>query len=443
MPYHDPTYGGALLGEQLTAIYAASLDAIITFDRAGVILTANEGATEMFGYGPGELKGRRLGELMPEEYRAAEASALARDGASTLTRLLDRIVKREGVRKDGSTVPFTAFVHRLTEVPPERYIIVAEDMTAVSKAHRRILQLHEELLTANRTLETQVQERTQQLERSIKAVAEANRKLALEIREREAIAQTLQRREIQLERLLFKERELSELRSRFVSMASHEFRTPLTAMLSSVEVLAMATDEPSAIFEKHVGRIRQNITHLRHVLEDFLQVGKLDVKGVDLRVGALDLRTFLGEVVQDARVGAEPEREIRLTFLGDPGTVRHADNGLRVIVTNLVGNAVKYSPADTPIDVEVARLPPDGDAGERLRIRVTDRGRGIPEEDRAFLFERFFRAANTDNVKGTGLGLHISRQYAEAMRGRIDVADNPEGRGTRFTATLPYALAPD
>ena len=438
MPYRDPTHGEALLKEQLSAIYTASLDAIITFDRGGTILTANEGANEMFGYGPGELKGMRLLDLMPGEYREAEAAALERRGTSTMIELLDRIVKREGVRKDGEPVPFTAFVHLLTEIPPERYIVVAEDMTAVSKAHRRILQLHEEVMSTNRNLEALVQERTGQLESSIKAVAEANRQLALEVREREAITQTLQRREIQLERLLFRERELSELRSRFVSMASHEFRTPLTAMLSSVEVLSMTNEERSPIFEKHVGRIRTNIAHLRSILEDFLQLGKLDVKGVDLRITEIDFPVFFEEQIQDLRVASSPGQEIRLSCEGDLGTTRHSDNGLRVVLSNLVGNAVKYSPGGEPVEVAVKRSETGSD--QRFSIRVSDRGIGIPDGDKAFLFERFFRASNAETIKGTGLGLHISRQYVEAMAGTIEVADNPAGRGTSFTVRLPYSL---
>ena len=434
MPYRDPTHGEALLQEQLSAIYTASLDAILTFDRGGLILTANEGAHEMFGYAPGELKGRRLLELMPGDYRVAEEASLEKYGTSTMVQLLDRMVKRDGIRADGTTVPFTAFVHLLTSTPPQRYIVVAEDMTAVSKAHGRILELHDQLAAANRNLEAQVQERTAQLEKSIRAVAEANRQLALEVREREAIALQLQKREIQLERLLYKERELSELRSRFVSMASHEFRTPLTAMLSSAEVLTMTTESPTPIFEKHVGRIRQNIAHLRGILEDFLELGKLDVKGVELRVRELDLGGFFEELVQDLRVASEPGRELRLTSRGEFGPTRHADNGLRVIVSNLVNNAVKYSPEGEPVDVEVER------DGERLRVIVTDRGIGIPEGDRGYLFQRFFRAANAETIKGTGLGLHISRQYVEAMGGTIDAQDNPEGRGTRFTVVLPYAL---
>ena len=435
MPFRDPELDDALLREQLGAIYNASLDAIMTFDPDGSIRTANDAAHEMFGYARGTLPGKRVGDLMPDDYAATEAKSLERDGTTTMIQLLNRIVKREGRRGDGEMVPFTGYVQQLTSVPPHQYILIAEDMTAVSKAHRRITELHEELQEANRNLARKVEERTAQVEKTAVALTEANKRLALEVREREGITRALQRREVQLERLLFKERELSELRSRFVSMASHEFRTPLTAMLSSAEVIAMATEGASPMVGKHIERIRQNIGHLRSILEDFLQVGKLDIKGVDLRICEIHLADFFEDAIQEARLIAPSDQEIELVGAGGLGTAQQSDNGLRVVLSNLIGNAVKYSPAGAPVAVAIET------DGERLRVHVTDGGIGIPPDDRPYLFERFFRASNAEHVKGTGLGLHISRQYVHAMGGEIECADNPAGPGTRFTVTVPLHLA--
>ena len=434
MPFRDPELDDALLREQLGAIYNASLDAIMTFDPDGAIRTANDAAHEMFGYERGALPGKRVGELMPDDYAAAEARSLARDGTTSMVHLLNRIFKREGRRRDGAPVPFTGYVQQLTSVPPHQYILVAEDMTAMSKAHRRITELHEALQDANRNLARKVEERTAQVEKTALALTEANKRLALEVREREGIARALQRREVQLERLLYKERELSELRSRFVSMASHEFRTPLTTMLSSAEVIAMATEDAPPMVAKHIERIRRNIGHLRNILEDFLQVGKLDVKGVDLRVADVHLVDFLEDAVQEATLVAPPDQRIELRTAGDLGRTRHSDNGLRIVLSNLIGNAVKYSPEGSPVTVDAGVH----DGG--LRIAVADGGIGIPEADRPYLFERFFRASNAEHIKGTGLGLHISRQYVRAMGGEIAVDDNPAGTGTRFTVTVPYTL---
>ena len=138
--------------------------------------------------------------------------------------------------------------------------------------------------------------------------------------------------------------------------------------------------------------------------------------------------------MQELRLISPPGRVINVETAGKLDLTRHADNGLRIIVTNFVGNAMKYSPEDTPVGLSFRH------ETDRLLVSVTDEGIGIPESDRDYLFERFFRASNAEHLKGTGLGLHISRQYARAMGGEISLSDNPAGRGTRFTVDLPYRL---
>ncbi len=420
--------------QQLEAILEASLDAIMVFQVDGTILSANEGATQMFGYHTNELVGLHLVDLMPDEFVSAERRALAEHGQTSMVHLLNRTINREGKKASGERFPFKAYVHEVGDDVPRRYIVVAEDRTAIHKSHQRILALHEELQQTNGSLEDQVAKRTHELEVSIKAVAGANGKLAREIREREDIARSLQQREVQLERLLYKERELNDLKTRFVSMASHEFRTPLTTMLSSLEVISMASGEVTPIVGKHLERIRTNIGHLRSVLDDFLQLGRIELKGVDLNIQTFDFADLVEELLDDLKIASKPEQALHIELEGAFGKTRQLKNGLRVILTNLTSNAIKYSPSHAAVTIRIAR------EADRLCIAVSDLGIGIPPQDKGNLFERFFRASNAVTLPGTGLGLHITKQYVIAMGGSIRVEDNPVGVGTVFTVNLPYSL---
>ncbi len=434
MTYPLSTPSLLLYEEQLDAIYTASLDAIMVFAEDGSILSANAGASDMFGYTPDELLRLRLVDLMPDEFVAAEMDALRTHGCTQMVYRLNRVMRRTGKNSSGESFPFTAYVRELTSASPKSYIVVAEDNTRIHKSHERITALHLQLQEANQSLEAQIALRTAQLENSIVALNEANRKLALEVREREEIARSLQRREGQLERLLFKERELNELKTRFVSMASHEFRTPLTTMLSSLEVVSMASEDLTPIVTKHLERVRSNIGYLRNVLDDFLQLGKLDLKGVDLNIRTLDLGALLSDLIDDLAIASKPGLDLIVEIEGEFGKTRHLENGLRIILSNLTTNAIKYSPKDTPIRIVVARR------DDRMLITVADRGIGVPDACKPHLFERFFRAANAETFQGTGLGLHITQQYVSAMAGTISVTDNPAGTGTVVTVDLPYAL---
>ena len=452
---------GRLLREQLAAVEAATVDGIFTVDERGVFLTASERAAELFGMSPEELVGAAAVDFMTDEMAAVERAHLREHGITSVSRVDRRTVRVDGVRPDGTTFPFELAVRELRSDGRPQYVCVVHDLSEIRRSRARILELTEELREQNTHLEEVVEERTAQLKRSIEDLATANQRLGREVAEREAIARSLQSREVQLERLLHKERELGELRSRFVSMASHEFRTPLTTMLSSVEVIEMSLPDPPEMVGKHTRRIREAIGYLRNVLEDFLQLGKLDVKGTDLHVQEVDLPTFLAGLADELQQMSKPGQDLELRIRGEVGATSHSANALRIVVTNLVGNAIKYSDEGSAIDLEVERVRADAtdatdvtdvtdanDANDatggaavsdELVLRIVDEGIGIPEAEQHFLFERFYRASNAETIKGTGLGLHIAMRYVKALRGTIAV-ESEAGQGTTFTVRVPYEL---
>ena len=424
-----------LLRKQIKAIEAASIEGIFTIDAQGTVISVNEQAARMFGLSVGEITGRNADRLMAPEEAAVERRHREKYGTSSILRVVNRSQTVSARRLDGTTFPIRLSVREVSDESTVYYTCVIHDLSAYRKSRDRILELHQRLRDQNTALETSVRERTEQLENTVSALAEANKKLALEIREREAIAQSLQKREVQLERLLRRERQVNELRSRFVSMASHEFRTPLTTMLSSIEIVEMSVKPAPPVLLKHARRIREGIGYLRNVLEDFLQLGKLDVRGTDLHVQELDLVEFTESLVSDLAMMSKPGQDLELSTDGDFAPTLHSANGLRIILTNLVGNAIKYSDDGSAIDVKLA-LDDDG-----LTLQVVDEGIGIPADEVPLLFERFYRASNAETIKGTGLGLHIAATYVKAMGGTIEVASE-HGVGTTFTVRVPRCLEP-
>lgn len=422
-----------LLQKQLAAIEEASVEGILTVNVRGTILSASEQACRLFRAEWEQLRTHPLQSLLRSSIPVVDPDK--EHGQSLLDNLAARSSAEQltALRCDGTEFPIRLSVRSYSDVLSAYYTCVIHDLSSVARSRDRILQLHAKLREHNSQLEAAVEQRTAQLSQSISDLAEANKQLALEIKEREAIARSLQKREMQLERLLRRERELGELRSRFVSMASHEFRTPLTTMLSSVEIIEMSDDSASPMLLKHTRRIREGIGYLRNVLEDFLQLGKLDVKGTDLHIQELDVVELVETLVADLELMCKPGQDIELNVAGDFAPTPHSANGIRIILTNLVGNAIKYSDDGAAIDVDLERQ------DDRILLKVSDEGMGIPEAEQPYLFERFYRASNAETIKGTGLGLHILATYARAMKGTINV-DSQAGEGSTFTVNLPYVL---
>ena len=229
---------------------------------------------------------------------------------------------------------------------------------------------------------------------------------------------------------LKKERELNELKSRFVSMASHEFRTPLATVLSSINLVSRhAENGNTEAVSKHVGRIKSSIRNLTSILNDFLSLEKLELGKVEFRPSTVDLKELVQSVIEEIESMCKPGQNIKLIFKTQEEVAVDAQL-FRNILFNLLSNAVKYSTEDKDIIVEV-----DG-IDENMVLKVIDHGMGIPEDEQSHMFERFFRAKNATNIQGTGLGLNIVKKHVELMGGNISYTSKLN-EGTTFTITLP------
>jgi len=236
-----------------------------------------------------------------------------------------------------------------------------------------------------------------------------------------------------MRRALEKQRELAELKSRFVSMTSHEFRTPLAAIQSSAELLRdysqrLPADERAEL----LGMIATSVRRMGGMLDNVLAIGRADAERLEFNPQPVDLAVFCAALVEEARRAAEgpASAEVRLRIEGDGIRVRADEKLLRHILGNLLGNALKYSPGGGVVRFDVARR------GAAVEFAVADSGIGIPAEDLPHLFEPFHRARNIGSIAGTGLGLAIVKRCVDLHGGTIAV-ESRVGAGTRAVVTLP------
>ncbi|MGH8641155.1 MAG: PAS domain-containing sensor histidine kinase, partial [Burkholderiales bacterium] len=241
------------------------------------------------------------------------------------------------------------------------------------------------------------------------------------------------RAEEEILRALAKEKELSELKSRFVSMTSHEFRTPLATILSSAELLEHygGQMQPEEKQELHQS-IRTGVERMTRMLDNVLVIGRAEAQMLEFKPALTDLAQFCEGLAGEMRLAAGSNHKLDYTYEGARGRVNVDERLLRHVLVNLISNAFKYSPKGGAVDFRV-RVQNGAAAFE-----VADRGIGIPPEDQPRLFETFHRARNVGNISGTGLGLAIVKKSLDLHGGSIRFDSDP-GRGTRFEVTIPLA----
>ena len=221
------------------------------------------------------------------------------------------------------------------------------------------------------------------------------------------------------------------MKSRFVSMASHEFRTPLSTVLSSVSLVDRYTKpEDEAKRAKHINRIKSSVRNLTSILNDFLSLDKLEQGKIDIAPTRFSIIEFSKDIVEEMQAVSKINQKVVYKHRGKQTELQTDKQILKNIVINLMSNAIKYSPEATTIWMS-SRLDESG-----LVISVKDEGIGIPEKDQKHMFERFFRSKNSINIQGTGLGLNIVSRYLDMIDGSIKF-ESEENVGSTFTVTLP------
>jgi len=269
---------------------------------------------------------------------------------------------------------------------------------------------------------------------NIKEIKSLNSDLEKRVKDRtlilEEALQELGKSREDLKIALYKERELNELKNRFVSMASHEFRTPLATILSSLSLVSKYGElNEKEKQTKHIDRIKSAIVHLTDLLNDMLSLSKLEEGKVPVMMEKINVKELAAGLILEMQSISKSGQEIRYKHSGNQETIQDK-KVLKHILFNLISNAIKFSPEGKPIDISLETGP------HKLILTVKDYGIGISESDQKHLFERFFRANNATNIQGTGLGLNIVSKYVELLEGKIRVESKLEG-GTLFVVELP------
>jgi PAS domain S-box-containing protein len=298
------------------------------------------------------------------------------------------------------------------------------DISDVRDAEQRILIMNAEL-------EKRVSRRTEELAAAINQLLNINKKLEFEIQERKSAENALLEKEKALRKAYEREKELNHLKSRFVSMASHEFRTPLSAILSSAELIEAYNDGgQDQKREKHIVRIRSAVNNLTSILNDFLSLSKLEEGKVLSHPVEFMFNDFCNDLLDDILPILKPGQKV-ISPTDNLKTVLFLDHKLlKNILLNLFSNAIKYSEQGKSIYFEFSM------DEKSLYFSIRDEGIGIPSEEQEHLFTRFFRAHNVENIQGTGLGLTIVKRYLELMDGSIHF-ESHLGVGTIFKISLP------
>jgi signal transduction histidine kinase len=231
---------------------------------------------------------------------------------------------------------------------------------------------------------------------------------------------------------LIKEKELGELKSRFVSMASHEFRTPLATILSSASLISKyQLSDQQEKRSKHIHRIKNAVKNLTGILNDFLSLSKLEEGIINFSPEEVDIEELFKEVFDELQVILKPDQSLFISSKGGSRNLFHDPRILKNILFNLISNAIKYSHADGKIECNLEYNE------QTLSIYVRDYGIGIPDQDKKYMFQRFFRAGNVTNIQGTGLGLTIVKRYIDIIGGDINFTSE-FGKGTCFYIKIPY-----
>jgi len=409
---------------KLKAIFETAIDGIITIDEKGIVESFNSAAVKLFGYEVREVVGQNVKMLMPEPDHSAHDGYLEHYQRTRIPRIIGKGREVTGKKKDGTTFPMRLAVSEVLMDDRTIYTGIVHDLSDIKEAEQKFRQLNEEL-------EMIVNDRTEKLSEVVNILLETNQKLESEIKEREKVEEALRQTEIEIREALQKEMELNELNSRFVSMASHEFRTPLSTILSSASIIGRYTQtETQEQREKHISRIKSSVNNLTAILNDFLSLSKLEEGKLEFQPSPFEINQFCKETVEEIHGLLKPGQFIK--FEGElPETIMHTDKRvLKNVLFNLLSNASKYSREGAKIICRHELL------NGFLHLQVIDQGIGIPKNEQQHLFERFFRASNSINIQGTGLGLNIVRQYVEMMKGSVSF-ESEENQGSTFSITIP------
>lgn len=248
---------------------------------------------------------------------------------------------------------------------------------------------------------------------------------------RESLEEKVKDRTEKLKQALEKEKELVDLKNRFVSVASHEFRIPLSAISSYVKGLKTNKTLRKKDLQ-NIASIENQVAHMRKLLDDILTVKKGETNVLKVSYTEIDIVEFINKLIEEALENAQHSHKVKTAFSSPIIRMQSDEKLLRNIFLNIISNAIKFSPTQEDVFVSITQ------ANSEVVISVKDKGIGITEADRHKIFEPFHRGSNVAGIKGTGLGLYIVKKAVDTLKGKLEI-ESAENKGTTITVKLDKA----
>jgi PAS domain S-box-containing protein len=381
------------------AIFNYAPIGIVIVDITGKITAVNPYALKEFDYCEAELLDMSIDKLIPQRFHEKHTSHHKQYFDNPRSRPMGSGRDLFAIKKDGTEFPVEISLGYYQEAGAKYVYVMAfiSNITIRKKAETEIKKLNDEL-------EATVEQRTRELTATMHQLEHSKDVLSLSLKN---------------------EKELSELKSRFVSMASHEFRTPLSTVLSSaylIEKYSTTEDQPKR--ERHLQYIVSSVNMLTDILNDFLSLGKIEEGKIQVRFTELNIQELVTTIAGELQHSLKKQQKIYYMHEGVP-LVSLDGSLLKHIIMNLVSNASKFSSQTSAIEIRTTHFE------NKVTLSVKDYGIGISKADQEHLMERFFRGTNAGTIQGTGLGLHIVSKYAELMNGTVECKSELQ-KGSEF-----------
>ncbi|MEZ4791925.1 MAG: ATP-binding protein [Gelidibacter sp.] len=403
--------------EVFNILLGAVSEGVIIVDQTQTIMGVNTSAESIFGYTREELIGQPLNILIPQNYHASHGRHFNTFMEKHERRQMGKGRDIFGLRKDGSVFPVEAGLNPFVLYGKSYVMALVIDITFRKQQEQEILEL-------NTKLEKKVEERTKKLNRFVEELKAVNFELDNENKRR-----IKAEKETQI--ALKKEKELNELKTKFLSLVSHEFKTPLSGILTSTVLLGKyKLTEEQEKRDKHINTIANKVHYLNNILNDFLSVERLETGKTNYTFKTFKLSKVLNEVIYSANMLLKDGQKINYPEDIDDLSLLQDEKILELTLSNIVHNAIKYSPEHTSIDIKIKQ------DDQNTTFKIIDKGIGIPEAEQKNIFNRYFRAENVLNIQGTGIGLNIVKSHLENLGGSIGFSSQ-EHKGSIFTITLP------
>lgn len=396
--------------EAFLILFEGVSEGIVVVNSAQTIVASNSSARSIFGYEKGELSGQSLNILIPISFHKKHVKHFEGFVNQNEKRRLGTARNLYGLHKNGISFPVEIGLNPFSLHGHHYVMALVSDITLRKEQEKQITELNEHL-------EEKIKERTASLNKAVKSL---KKEIELRVEAENSAKEALQ-----------KEKELNELKTKFLSLVSHEFKTPISGIMTSATLAAKYTKEDQQEKrEKHLNTIKSKVKYLNTIIDDFLSIERLDTGKANYKFSLFPLHKVLNEVIYDANVHLKQGQSIQYPEEIDEINIEFDEKILELALSNVIHNAIKYSGEGTTVYIKVIHT------ADQLEIQINDQGIGIPEHEQRFIFDRYFRAENVLLNAGTGIGLNIVQSHLKNLGGTISFKSEL-GNGSTFKIFIP------